>query len=423
MQQGRCASRCSRRKIVQKTVSGHQLSFWEFSAPDSGDAEPTVAGRPSGHVPRLVDLFCGCGGLSLGMEQAGFETVFASDIDGTAAETYLRNRTLDSSQVFVGDISVLNRDHSGYNDLVAGADLVCGGPPCQGFSMANRQRIIDDPRNGLYREYLLFLSRVRPAFFLMENVKGMRPRMPEILADMEEMLGPDYNIAYALLNASAYGVPQNRERLFVIGNRVGADSERVFEEIKASAANAPRYTLYDAISDLPVLEPNRIKNRNMLENDSIGYMQRPYVYERTRYYRFINGEREIDVLSNHKNRYNNDRDIEIFEKLPQGGNSLHPSIADIMPYGRRNTIFKDKYYKLKYDEVCKTITSHMRFDCNMYIHPTQPRGLSPREAARIQSFPDDYVFYGPQNSWYRQIGNAVPVKLAEAIGRQIIRYL
>jgi DNA (cytosine-5)-methyltransferase 1 len=82
-------------------------------------------------------------------------------------------------------------------------------------------------------------------------------------------------------------------------------------------------------------------------------------------------------------------------------------------------MFKDKYYKLKYNEISKTITSHMRNDCNMYIHPTQPRGLSPREAARIQTFPDDYVFYGPQNSWYQQIGNAVPVKLAELIGRAI----
>ncbi|MBR3957792.1 MAG: DNA cytosine methyltransferase, partial [Kiritimatiellae bacterium] len=126
---------------------------------------------------------------------------------------------------------------------------------------------------------------------------------------------------------------------------------------------------------------------------------------------------------NHKNRYNNPRDIEIYKRLPQGGNSLHPSIADIMPYARRNGIFKDKYFKLEENKICKTITSHMKFDCNMYIHPWYARGLTAREAARIQTFPDDFVFYGPQNSWYGQVGNAVPVKLAYAIGKSIMEHL
>ena len=129
------------------------------------------------------------------------------------------------------------------------------------------------------------------------------------------------------------------------------------------------------------------------------------------------------MLYNHKNRYNNPRDIEIYRRLPQGANSLHESIADIMPYTRRNGIFKDKYFKLDENQICKTITSHMKFDCNMYIHPWEARGLSPREAARIQTFPDDYVLTGAQNSWYAQVGNAVPVKLAEAIGRGIIKFI
>ena len=137
------------------------------------------------------------------------------------------------------------------------------------------------------------------------------------------------------------------------------------------------------------------------------------------YVSYINQGREVPVTLNHKARYNNDRDIEIFGRLYQGDKSDDPKIADIMPYARRNDIFKDKYFKLDGDQICKTITSHMKFDCNMYIHPWQSRGLSPREAARIQTFPDDYVFYGAQNSWYMQIGNAVPVKLAENIGRAI----
>ena len=131
----------------------------------------------------------------------------------------------------------------------------------------------------------------------------------------------------------------------------------------------------------------------------------------------------ITKLYNHKNRYNNQRDIEIFRRLPQGANSLHESIADIMPYKRRNNVFKDKYFKLAEDQICKTITAHMKFDCNMYIHPWEARGLSPREAARIQTFPDDYIFTGAQNQWYAQIGNAVPVKLAKVIGEAIMKFI
>lgn len=185
----------------------------------------------------------------------------------------------------------------------------------------------------------------------------------------------------------------------------------------------PRFTLYDAIADLPQLEPNRTKNNNKIECVETGYNRIEYSYTVTPFYSFLNSNRKIDFLYNHKNRYNNDRDIEIFSRLPQGANSLHESISDIMPYKSRNGIFKDKYFKLRFNDVCKTITSHMKFDCNMYIHPTQARGLSPREAARIQTFPDDFVFYGPQNSWYKQIGNAVPVKLAQVIGEEIIKYL
>ena len=115
----------------------------------------------------------------------------------------------------------------------------------------------------------------------------------------------------------------------------------------------------------------------------------------------------------------NKRDINIFKLLPQGGDSTHPKIQDIMPYKRRKDIFKDKYFKLHSNKVCKTITSHMKFDCNMYIHPNQPRGLTPREAARVQGFPDDYFFVGPISKCYMQIGNSVPPPLSEALCKSI----
>ena len=374
-------------------------------------------------INKLVDLFAGCGGLSLGMEHAGFQVVFASDIDPICSHTYIANRKLDETKMFVGDIADLNRRYAEFKENFADIALVCGGPPCQGFSMANRQRLINDPRNNLYKEYLIFLKNSRPKFFVMENVKGMLNKIDEIVADIKEYLGADYDVSYAVFNAKDFGVPQNRERLILIGNRLGISSKQIIQEIHNRTQTLPRYTLYDAIADLTSLEPNRAKNSNKIEVAETGYTCVEYSYTTTPFYSFINGNKKIEYLYNHKNRYNNDRDIEIFSRLPQGANSLHESIADIMPYKSRSDIFKDKYFKLRYDDVCKTITSHMKFDCNMYIHPTQARGLSPREAARIQTFPDDFVFYGPQNSWYKQIGNAVPVKMAQIIGEEIIKYL
>ena len=171
------------------------------------------------------------------------------------------------------------------------------------------------------------------------------------------------------------------------------------------------------------MESKKEKGKSDVEDEKSGFTKREFVYVDNDFYHFINENRRITKLYNHKNRYNNPRDIEIFRRLPQGANSLHESIADIMPYKSRNDIFKDKYFKLSEEQICKTITAHMRFDCNMYIHPWEARGLSPREAARIQTFPDDYIFTGAQNSWYAQIGNAVPVKLAQAIGMGIMKFL
>lgn len=371
---------------------------------------------------KMIDLFCGCGGLSLGLEQAGFSLMFASDIDPICVSTFLHNRNIPKERMFVGDIADLNKEYDKYSSMLHGVDLVCGGPPCQGFSMANRQRLINDPRNNLYKEYLAFLSKTRPKIFVMENVKGMLNKIDEIIEDINNALDDDYDVSYSVLNARNFGIPQNRERLIVIGNNIGADSKKIIDNIVLRGKELPTFTLFDSIGDLPELKPNRIRN-NKEENSEIGYFKIKYEYKKTAFFLYINENKNIKYLYNHRNRYNNDRDIEIFKRLPQGANSLHPSIEDIMPYKSRNGIFKDKYFKLKYDDVCKTITSHMKFDCNMYIHPTQARGLSPREAARIQTFPDSFVFCGPQNSWYKQIGNAVPVKLAKIIGEEVKKYL
>lgn len=370
---------------------------------------------------KFVDLFAGCGGLSLGLEQAGFTPWFVNEIVEQFCNTYKRNHHLDDTHYFVGDIAELNKNIDNYSNILSNVVLVCGGPPCQGFSMANRQRILDDPRNNLYKEYLLFLQNVRPAFFIMENVKGMMNKIEEIKQNFFDFLGSEYLFDFQILKAQDFGVPQNRERFILIGNRLGINPKDIFDEINKH--KRPPFTLRDALIGLPHLEARKVKGAKDVENSQSGFTECEFEYLVNEFYEFINGDKSISKLYNHKNRYNNERDIEIYRRLPQGANSLHESIADIMPYSRRNNIFKDKYFKLDETQICKTITSHMKFDCNMYIHPWESRGLSPREAARIQTFPDDYIITGSQNSWYAQVGNAVPVKLAKAIGDGIMKFL
>ena len=143
----------------------------------------------------LVDLFAGCGGLSLGLEHDGFKTVFFNELVPTYAETYIANRKISKDHYFIGDINELNKKIENYSSILLNTtspiDLVSGGPPCQGFSSANRQRIIDDPRNQLYKAFLFFLSKVRPKFFVMENVRGMANKYSEICENLKDFLGDE----------------------------------------------------------------------------------------------------------------------------------------------------------------------------------------------------------------------------------------
>jgi len=371
----------------------------------------------------LIDTFSGCGGLSLGMENAGFNPIFVNEIEPKFLESYYFNRELPIENYFCDDIKKLVLEYESYQHNFNNVDLFIGGPPCQGFSMANRQPIIDDPRNELYKYYLELLHLVQPKFFVMENVKGMMNKSDEIKNDFIKKVGENYSIEIILLNAKDFNVPQNRERVFVIGSRLeNIKASKIVSDILSSKVFNDDFRLKDALEGLPTLMPKRVKNAGKLENENIGYKFRKLKIQKTKFTKFIN-KNSVSYLCNHINRYNNDRDIEIFSRLPQGANSLHESIKDIMPYSNRNHMFKDKYFKLDEKKYSKTITSHMKHDCNMYIHPTESRGLTPREAARVQTFPDDFVFMGSNNNWYAQIGNAVPVKLAEVIGNSIMKYL
>lgn len=370
---------------------------------------------------KMIDLFCGAGGLSLGFSQEGFITSLANDIQECCVDTYAHNHPeTPRDHIVLGDIKDVVRN---LEELLDGrsVDIVVGGPPCQGFSMANRQRLIDDPRNYLYKSYVEVVEKVRPKFFVMENVKGMLSVAEQVKEDFRNI---GYSVECHVLNAEDYGVPQNRERLIYIGNCSGIDNEEIFSEIFALSESIPEHNLGDALFALRGLKASRIKNATEAGSAESGYkIEKNNITDTNEYISYINQGRTVTVVSNHKARYNNDRDIEIYGRMAQGDRSDDPKIADIMPYARRNDIFKDKYFKLENDKVCKTITAHMKFDCNMYIHPTQARGLTPREAARVQSYPDDYFFRGAYTKTYMQIGNSVPPLLGRAIAHVIKRYM
>lgn len=371
---------------------------------------------------KMVDLFCGAGGLSLGFTQEGFITCLANDIQDVCVDTYAHNHPeIPRNRIILGDIKEKVVDH--LEELLGNAkiDVIVGGPPCQGFSMANRQRLIDDPRNTLYKYFVQTVEKVKPPFFVMENVKGMLSVKDQVIEDFESI---GYKVAAHILNAKDYGVPQNRERLIYIGNCIGEDNEKIFSEIFELSDSVPKSVLRDALYGLKPLQASRIKNATNIDSEDSGKrIDYDYIQANNEYISLINQGRRYPAILNHKARYNNDRDIEIFSRLEPGDKSTDPKIADIMPYARRNDIFKDKYFKLEPDKVCKTITAHMKFDCNMYIHPFQARGLTPREAARVQSFPDDYFFRGTYTKTYMQIGNSVPPLLGRMIASVLKEYI
>jgi len=204
---------------------------------------------------------------------------------------------------------------------------------------------------------------------------------------------------------------------------VGTENSELFDKLESEKHST--FLLRHALEFLRPLKASR--ERNSTEKDSTTSGSKielnTNIGQSNAYLDIINEFTPQYLVFNHKARYNNDRDIEIFGRMKPGDRSDSDRIADIMPYKSREHIFKDKYYKLKMEEVSKTITAHMKFDCNMYIHPEQARGLTPREAARIQSFPDDFIFTGSFTRTYMQIGNSVPPILAREIARVIKEYV
>jgi DNA (cytosine-5)-methyltransferase 1 len=376
----------------------------------------------------FADFFSGVGGLSQGFSQAGFTPAFVNDHYPAALESYYFNHQLPAERFYVGDIENLVQNAAQYQHLFKDIRLVAGAPPCQSFSMANRwQSPADDPRNELYKYFLKMLQIIQPQWFIIENVEGIKRIEQNIKQDVLNYTQSNYSFIDFVVNAKDFGIPQNRKRYFMIGSLTQSKSalQKIVYQLEMIKQNRLRYVLKDALHGLPALKTNPFSNHTDYDHEIHGFKIKKYVPSRNAFLNWINSNTNDDdtFLLNHKSRFNNENDVKIFGLLQQGENSTAPSIQPYNKYLNRATIFKDKYYKLKEDSFCKTITSHMQNDCHMYIHPTQARGLSPREAARVQTFPDDYFFRGSIRDWYKQIGNAVPVKLAEIIANEIIKFL
>lgn len=385
--------------------------------------------------PTIVDLFCGAGGMSLGFIEAGYKVVLANDIQDVCCETYKYNHPeLSSDRVILGDIRQILKDFS----ISEHVDVVIGGPPCQGFSSANKHhKVIDDPRNQLYKFFIEAVEKFSPKFVVMENVRGMMKVANQVIEDYNDIHvlvkneTLHYKAGYKLLNAQDFGVAQSRERLIYIAIRSDVSETKnispqtIFDEIDSVIKNKPIRILKEALDYIRPLESPRIKGLTNTDDLKSGCKIESNGYSGcdSAYLKEINCNRNIPFVFNHKARYASDINYQIFERLNQGDDATDEKIKDIMPYSHRNHCFKDKYYRLIADKPCRTITAHLRMDCLSHIHPFQTRTITPREAARIQSFPDDYLFLGAYLKTYMQIGNAVPPLMAKQIAEIIKKYL
>lgn len=340
---------------------------------------------------KLLDLFCGAGGLSLGFERNNFEVELAIDNALYAIKTYNNNRKKKIAKQI--DIKSITPE---FFDYIGEIDGIIGGPPCQGFSTAG-QRIVDDERNELYRDYFKILAHVQPNFFLIENVKGILTfAKGAIIKDIyrrADDLG--YKLYHQILSAECYGVPQIRKRVFFVGFK----KDLIHGDFKFPEDNGNRISVIDAIGDLPSLDKGE---------DNTKYNMSP----KSEYQKYIRGnstEIHNHLQSNHTNAVK-----DAISLVPEGG-----SIKDIPEEQRGGRNYHALLRRMDRNKPSLCIDTGHR----TYFHYEEKRVPSVRENARLQSFPDNYVFFGPKQEQYRQVGNAVPPLLAEAISKEIERYL
>jgi DNA (cytosine-5)-methyltransferase 1 len=346
-------------------------------------------------------------------------------------------------------------------DSLVEVDLLIGGPPCQGFSLIGRSKkmtfqerklgFIDDPKNQLFRYFLKFAEKFSPKIILIENVKGLASAgsYRDLIENSIASTGFGYKVCSKILNAKDFGIPQNRERIFFIGirNDINIKPDSIFENLESLKIEENK--LESAIIDLPRLNSNPLPRNNEVVDEivdsehhqffGLNVWEIPELQEinKSSYVNEINTFKGVQlktrILYNHKARFHNTDDLKIYSKLIPGKylNSEQNSEALKLIEAKSRVAksgkikYADKYFKLSPSKVSKAILAHLETDGNSYVHPFQNRSLTPREAARIQSFPDWYFFQGSFRSQYRQIGNAVPpllaYKLAQVIRTELVK--
>lgn len=362
-----------------------------------------------------ADLFCGAGGLSLGLEAAGYHVVVAADHDKEALEThrhYFGGLTLPWD---LGDTSKVARLGRLLSD--AGIDLLAGGPPCQPFSKAGRSKIrhrvrhgLRDPRDerrDLWQSFLEVIRLALPQAVVMENVPDMAldREMFILRALVHELEGLGYAVEERVVETWRYGVPQFRQRLILVALREGI-------EFRWPTETADKVTVWNAISDLPKVEGGWRPEGGA---DGWSDYDGPQTEFQAEMRSGIVGEETVRVRD-HITRPVREDDMQAFQ-LMDSSTRYSDLPADMKRY--RDDIFDDKYKRLDEDGLSRTITAHIAKDGYWYIHPRQNRTLTVREAARLQTFPDLFRFAGPPSAAFRQIGNAVPPALARHLGEAI----
>ena len=380
----------------------------------------------------FIDLFAGCGGLTEGFYRVGYKALLHLEINKAACETLkTRMRYYGYSQedienaVMCDDITREGLIEDMDQRVSEEVDIIIGGPPCQAFSSVGRAQdpnsMSEDPRNYLFENYLEVLNHYKPKMFIFENVKGLLTAHPKgvnifdlIVRDMSKTYKVVSDKETILLNAVNYGVPQNRERVILCGirNDINIEPEEFYEKlipthsIVAKDGLKPAVTVREAISDLPKLFPGEgMEVINFNETKFNDYLLRIR-------------SKDFGKLYQHVARKHNKNDRERYRILSKHGNWQLKDLAEVRPdlVNHDPKHFGNRYTVQEWDKPGRTVVAHLYKDGNLFIHPdsTQERTFTVREAARIQSFPDDFFFEGSRTEQFKQVGNAVPPLMAEA---------
>jgi len=344
---------------------------------------------------RVVDLFAGVGGLSNGFLMENFEIVFAIEFDSDIA---LANQ-YNHPKTIVYNIDITKADIHELYQKHLDIDIIIGGPPCQGFSQKGKRLSLNDDRNFLFQYFIKFVEKFKPKYFLLENVPNIITTSNGFFKDeiVNTFNDLGYSIDYNILNASEFGIPQNRKRAFFLGklckNKLNLPKPKM---------NNKKITIKDAIYDLPFISSG--EGQEISDYDKKDFSQ---------YQKILRNKSKI--LYNHKATNHSKIALERLSLIPKDGG------RDSLPKEHlTKSIFSGTWTRLKENDIAATITT--RFDTpssGLFTHPILNRCLTVREAARIQSFPDTFRFYGNKTSQMKQVGNAVPPLLAKAIAEVI----